>query len=86
MIDLAAAWRTRRRDPDAEAENLDRIHRGHALVPGSFMAFSVDDRGSALEYRMAHSGLALINPGDTSVLLLAEVKQLVRRGSARVQR
>ena len=41
---------------------------------------------SAVEYGAAHGALAMTTPGDTSMATLAEVEELVRGASARIQR
>jgi 2-dehydro-3-deoxygluconokinase len=40
----------------------------------------------AVEYGAAHGALAMTTPGDTSTARLDEVRRLVERPSARVQR
>jgi 2-dehydro-3-deoxygluconokinase len=40
----------------------------------------------SLELGVAHGGLAMTTPGDTTMASLAEVEKLARGGGARVER
>jgi 2-dehydro-3-deoxygluconokinase len=44
------------------------------------------DLSLAVEYGAAHGALAMTTPGDTSMASRAEVENLMKGGSARVQR
>jgi 2-dehydro-3-deoxygluconokinase len=68
-------------------EILDRVGGGDSFASGliyGLMQFG--DLQQALEYGTAHGALAMTTPGDTSMASLKEVEELVRGGTARVQR
>jgi 2-dehydro-3-deoxygluconokinase len=71
--------------PDLEI--FDRVGGGDSfasgLIYGLLQSFSV---GLAVEYGAAHGALAMTTPGDTSMVTLAEVEDLVAGGGARVKR
>jgi 2-dehydro-3-deoxygluconokinase len=45
-----------------------------------------NDAQQAVDFGAAHGALAMTTPGDTSMATLKEVENLVKGGSARVQR
>lgn len=68
-------------------EILDRVGGGDSFASGLVYALLAGfDLATAVEYGAAHGALAMTTPGDTSMASLAEVADLVRGGSARVQR
>jgi 2-dehydro-3-deoxygluconokinase len=71
--------------PDLEI--LDRVGGGDSFASGLLYGLlELRDLGAAVEYGAAHGALAMTTPGDTSTARLAEVRRLVERGGARVQR
>ncbi|MGZ4397226.1 MAG: sugar kinase, partial [Gaiellaceae bacterium] len=60
---------------------------GDSFAAGLVYGF-LTDRGAqaAVEYGAAHGALAMTTPGDTSMASLAEVKRVMKGGSARVSR
>ena len=70
-----------------ELEILDRVGGGDSFASGLLYGLlELGDLGSAVEYGAAHGALAMTTPGDTSTARLTEVRRLVERGGARVQR
>lgn len=68
-------------------EILDRVGGGDSFASGMIYAFLAGKNASdAVEYGAAHGALAMTTPGDTSMVTRAEVEELARGGSARVQR
>jgi 2-dehydro-3-deoxygluconokinase len=70
-----------------DLEILDRVGGGDSFASGlvyGFIAFN--DPQKAVDYGAAHGALAMTTPGDTSMASLKEVENLVKGGSARVQR
>jgi 2-dehydro-3-deoxygluconokinase len=68
-------------------EILDRVGGGDSFASGLLYGLlELGDLGAAVEYGAAHGALAMTTPGDTSTARLAEVRRLVERGGARVQR
>ncbi len=68
-------------------EVLDRVGSGDSFASGLIFGL-LDGRTmqEALELGVAHGGLAMTTPGDTTMASLAEVEKLARGGSARVER
>lgn len=68
-------------------EVLDRVGSGDSFASGLIFGL-LDGRplAEALELGVAHGGLAMTTPGDTTMASLAEVEKLARGGSARVER
>lgn len=68
-------------------EVLDRVGSGDSFASGLIFGL-LDGRSlqEALELGVAHGGLAMTTPGDTTMASLAEVEKLARGGSARVER
>jgi 2-dehydro-3-deoxygluconokinase len=73
-----------------QRENLeiyDRVGGGDAFVSGFIYGLlSGRDPQWSVECGAAHGALAMTTPGDTSMATLAEVLQLMKGGSARIQR
>ncbi len=70
-----------------ELEIFDRVGGGDSFASGLLYGLlELGDLGSAVEYGAAHGALAMTTPGDTSTARLTEVRRLVERGNARVQR
>jgi 2-dehydro-3-deoxygluconokinase len=70
-----------------DLEILDRVGGGDSFASGliyGFLAFN--DPQKAVDFGAAHGALAMTTPGDTSMATLKEVENLVKGGSARVQR
>jgi 2-dehydro-3-deoxygluconokinase len=68
-------------------EILDRVGGGDSFASGLLYGLlELGDLAAAVEYGAAHGALAMTTPGDTSTARLAEVRRLVERGGARVQR
>lgn len=68
-------------------EILDRVGGGDSFASGlvyGLMTFG--DPLKAVNYGCAHGALAMTTPGDTSMASLKEVENVVKGGSARVQR
>jgi 2-dehydro-3-deoxygluconokinase len=73
--------------PRPDLEILDRVGGGDSFASGlayGFLAGHGPQR--AVEYGAAHGALAMTTPGDTSMVTLAEVEQVMRGGGARVAR
>jgi 2-dehydro-3-deoxygluconokinase len=70
-----------------KVEVLDRVGSGDSFASGLIFGL-LDGRSmqEALELGVAHGGLAMTTPGDTTMASLAEVEKLARGGSARVER
>jgi 2-dehydro-3-deoxygluconokinase len=70
-----------------KVEVLDRVGSGDSFASGIIFGL-LDGRTmqEALELGVAHGGLAMTTPGDTTMASLAEVEKLARGGSARVER
>ena len=70
-----------------KVEVLDRVGSGDSFASGLIFGL-LDGRTmqEALELGVAHGGLAMTTPGDTTMASLAEVEKLARGGSARVER
>jgi 2-dehydro-3-deoxygluconokinase len=71
----------------AGLEILDRVGGGDSFASGLLYGLlELGDLAAAVEYGAAHGALAMTTPGDTSTARLHEVRRLVERGGARVQR
>ncbi|MBQ6067020.1 MAG: sugar kinase [Clostridia bacterium] len=71
--------------PDLEI--YDRVGGGDSFASGliyGLMTFG--DPEKAVNYGIAHGALAMTTPGDTSTAVLKEVENIVKGGSARVNR
>jgi 2-dehydro-3-deoxygluconokinase len=70
-----------------KVEVLDRVGSGDSFASGLIFGL-LDGRTmqEALELGVAHGGLAMTTPGETTMASLAEVEKLARGGSARVER
>jgi 2-dehydro-3-deoxygluconokinase len=78
------AYHARSRDG---LEILDRVGGGDSFASGLIYALLTGmGPAEAVEWGAAHGALAMTTPGDASMATLSEVEQLVRGGSARVQR
>ncbi|MCX8090793.1 MAG: sugar kinase [Verrucomicrobiae bacterium] len=74
-----------RQYPDLEI--LDRVGGGDSFASGFIYGLMTSgDPQLAVDYGAAHGALAMTTPGDTSMASKAEVENLMRGGSARVQR
>jgi 2-dehydro-3-deoxygluconokinase len=70
-----------------DLEILDRVGGGDSFASGLIYGFlKFNDPQKAVEYGAAHGALAMTTAGDTSMASLKEVEDLVKGGSARVQR
>jgi 2-dehydro-3-deoxygluconokinase len=68
-------------------EVLDRVGGGDSFASGLLYGLlELRDLAAAVEYGAAHGALAMTTPGDTSMARLHEVRRLVERGGARIQR
>ena len=68
-------------------EILDRVGGGDSFASGLLYGLlELGDLAAAVEYGAAHGALGMTTPGDTSTARLHEVRRLVERGGARVQR
>jgi 2-dehydro-3-deoxygluconokinase len=68
-------------------EVFDRVGGGDSFASG--LIYGLMEKGDlsvAVEYGAAHGALAMTTPGDTSMASRTEVENLMRGGSARVQR
>jgi 2-dehydro-3-deoxygluconokinase len=71
--------------PDLEI--LDRVGGGDSFASGLLYGLlESGDLHVAVEYGAAHGALAMTTPGDTSNARLEEVRRLVERPTARIQR
>jgi 2-dehydro-3-deoxygluconokinase len=74
-------------EPRPGLEILDRVGGGDSFASGLLYGLlELCDLHTAVEYGAAHGALAMTTPGDTSTARLSEVRRLVERGGARVQR
>jgi 2-dehydro-3-deoxygluconokinase len=66
---------------------LDRVGSGDSFASGLIFGL-LDGRSlqESLELGVAHGGLAMTTPGDTTMASLAEVEKLAGGGGARVER
>ncbi|WHH59873.1 sugar kinase [Petroclostridium sp. X23] len=68
-------------------EILDRVGGGDSFASGLvYGLITTDDALKAVNYGAAHGALAMTTAGDTSMASLKEVENLMKGGSARVQR
>jgi 2-dehydro-3-deoxygluconokinase len=68
-------------------EIFDRVGGGDSFASGLIYGLLQGyDLSLAVEYGAAHGALAMTTPGDTSMVSLKEVENLVKGGNARVQR
>ena len=68
-------------------EIYDRVGGGDSFASGLIYGLMTwDDPEKAVNYGVAHGALAMTTPGDTSTAVLKEVENIVRGGSARVNR
>jgi 2-dehydro-3-deoxygluconokinase len=73
--------------PRCSLEILDRVGGGDSFASGLLYGLlELGDLQAAVEYGAAHGALAMTTAGDTSTARLDEVRGLVERPSARVQR
>jgi 2-dehydro-3-deoxygluconokinase len=87
----AVAWSTEGGFVEATArrslEIVDRIGGGDSFASGLLYGLlELGDLQAAVDYGAAHGALVMTTPGDTSSARLDEVRRLVERPSARVQR
>jgi 2-dehydro-3-deoxygluconokinase len=74
-----------RKYPDLEV--MDRIGGGDSFASGLIYGLmATGDPQQAVDYGAAHGALAMTTPGDTSMATKAEVENLIKGASARVQR
>ena len=65
----------------------DRVGGGDSFASGLIYGLmTTGDAEIAVNYRAAHGALAMTTPGDTSMASLKEVENIVKGGSARVNR
>ena len=68
-------------------EIYDRVGGGDSFASGLIYGLmTYDDAKIAVNYGIAHGALAMTTPGDTSTAVLKEVENIVKGGSARVNR
>lgn len=68
-------------------EIYDRVGGGDSFASGLvYGLMTYDDPEKAVNYGIAHGALAMTTPGDTSTAVLKEVENIVKGGSARVNR
>ena len=68
-------------------EIMDRVGGGDSFASGLIYGLmTTGDALKAVNYGAAHGALAMTTPGDTSMASLKEVENLMKGGSARVQR
>ncbi len=68
-------------------EIFDRVGGGDSFASGLIYGLmTYDDANIAVHYGIAHGALAMTTPGDTSTAVLKEVENIVKGGSARVNR
>lgn len=68
-------------------EIFDRVGGGDSFASGLIYGLmTYDDAKVAVNYGIAHGALAMTTPGDTSTAVLKEVENIVKGGSARVNR
>jgi 2-dehydro-3-deoxygluconokinase len=73
--------------PRPDLEILDRVGGGDSFASGlAYGLLSGQGPARAVEYGAAHGALAMTTPGDTSMVTLAEVEQVMRGAGARVAR
>lgn len=68
-------------------EIFDRVGGGDSFASGLIYGLmTTGDVHKAVDYGAAHGALAMTTPGDTSMARVGEVENLMKDGSARVQR
>ena len=68
-------------------EIYDRVGGGDSFASGLIYGLmTTGDPQKAVDYGVAHGALAMTTPGDTSTAVLREVENIVKGGSARVNR
>lgn len=68
-------------------EIYDRVGGGDSFASGLIYGLmTYDDAKIAVNYGIAHGALAMTTPGDTSTAILKEVENIIKGGSARVNR
>lgn len=68
-------------------EIYDRVGGGDSFASGLIYGLmTYDDAKIAVNYGIAHGALAMTTPGDTSTAVLKEVENIIKGGSARVNR
>jgi len=68
-------------------EIYDRVGGGDSFASGLIYGLmTYDDPEKAVNYGIAHGAIAMTTPGDTSTAVLKEVENIVKGGSARVNR
>lgn len=68
-------------------EIFDRVGGGDSFASGLIYGLmTYDDAKIAVNYGIAHGALAMTTPGDTSTAVLKEVENIIKGGSARVNR
>jgi 2-dehydro-3-deoxygluconokinase len=68
-------------------EILDRVGGGDSFASGLLYGLlELGDLQSAVEYGAAHGALAMTTPGDTSTARLEDVRRVVERSTARIER
>jgi 2-dehydro-3-deoxygluconokinase len=73
--------------PRPALEIFDRVGGGDSFASGLLYGLlELGDLQTAVEYGAAHGALAMTTPGDTSTARLPDVRRLVERGGARIQR
>jgi 2-dehydro-3-deoxygluconokinase len=70
-----------------DLEILDRVGGGDSLASGLIYGLLMDKGPQwSIECGAAHGALAMTTPGDTTMVTLAEVERVMKRGTARVDR
>jgi 2-dehydro-3-deoxygluconokinase len=73
--------------PTSELDVLDRVGGGDGFASGLFYGLLAgEEPEEAVRFGWAHGALLTTYPGDTTMATLAQVRDLARGGSARVQR
>jgi 2-dehydro-3-deoxygluconokinase len=73
--------------PQRDIDILDRVGGGDSFASGLAYGFLTGAGAqTAIEYGVAHGALAMTTPGDTSTASFAEVKKVMKAGTARVDR
>jgi 2-dehydro-3-deoxygluconokinase len=70
-----------------DLEILDRVGGGDSLASGLIYGLLMGKGPQwSIECGAAHGALAMTTPGDTTMVTLAEVERVMKRGTARVDR
>ncbi len=73
--------------PTRDLDVLDRVGGGDGFAAGLFYGLLAgEEPEEAVKLGWAHGALITTYPGDTTMATLAQVRDLARGGSARVQR